>query len=306
MKSMTSSPLPPSLGDAFSVRDAIEQGASPGMLRRVELRTPHRGVRARGADPTDLRGRCREYAPRLRPGQFFSHETALALIGCPLPPHPYLPAVHVSTHRPAYPPRLDGVVPHRLQTRENATETDPTGIALEHPGRAWRQCGTLWRLHDLVAAADFLISGPHPLLSIDELREEIALMGDTRRGILTRALDLARVGPRSPRETELRLLLVRAGLPEPLLTWNLFDERGIFIAELDMAYPDWRVCPEYDGRVHAENARQFARDADRWAAIRRAGWEHVRILSHHMSGDGRAAVALVREALINAGWRPHR
>jgi hypothetical protein len=130
-------------------------------------------------------------------------------------------------------------------------------------------------------------------------------MGDTRRGILARALDLARIGPRSPRETELRLLLIRAGLPEPLLTWNLFDERGAFVAELDMAYPRWRVCPEYDGRVHAEDARQFARDADRWAAIRRSGWEHVRILNHHMSGDGRTAVALVREALVNAGWRPH-
>lgn len=64
------------------------------------------------------------------------------------------------------------------------------------------------------------------------------------------------------------------------------------------------VAVEYDGRVHAEDPRQFARDADRWAAIRDAGWDHVRILSHHLRDGGAPAVVMVRSALIRAGWRP--
>ncbi len=176
-------------------------------------------------------------------------------------------------------------------------------LRTEHPVRAWRQCGTLWRLDDLVAAGDFLISGPSPLATIDELRAEVELMGDVR-GTLRRALAVVRVGPRSPRETRLRLTLVRAGLPEPDISWVLRDVSGDFVAELDLAYPRWRVATEYDGRVHAEDATQFAKDADRWDRIRAEGWDHVRILSHHLAGSGTVAARKVRDALIRAGWRP--
>ena len=128
-------------------------------------------------------------------------------------------------------------------------------------------------------------------------------MGDTSGRVLTRALALSRHGPRSASETRLRLLLLRNGLPEPEISWVLRDAHGRFVAELDLAYPSWKVGPEYDGRVHAEDMRQFARDADRWDAIRDCGWEHVRILHHHMRGDGALAVGKVRAALTRAGWR---
>ncbi|GMM96292.1 hypothetical protein [Microbacterium sp. MTN4-26] len=139
-----------------------------------------------------------------------------------------------------------------------------------------------------------------------QLRDEIEIMGDVRDGLLRRALAEARDGVRSPRETRLRLLLVRAGLPEPEINWVLRDHRGVFVAELDLAYPRWKVTPEYDGRVHAEDAAQFARDADRWEAIRRAGWRHVRCLDHHVRGRGIPAVRLVVAALMEAGWTPPR
>ena len=72
-------------------------------------------------------------------------------------------------------------------------------------------------------------------------------MGDVRGGLLKRALTDVRAGVRSPRETLLRLTLQRAGLPEPEINWTLRDARGRAVAELDLAYPRWRVAPEYDG-----------------------------------------------------------
>ena len=128
-------------------------------------------------------------------------------------------------------------------------------------------------------------------------------MGDTSGRVLTRALALSRFGPRSAAETRLRLLLTRRGLPEPDISWVLRDAGGVFVAELDLAYPAWKVGVEYDGRVHAEDMGQFARDADRWDAIRGCGWDHVRILFHHMRGDGTPAVRKVRDALTRSGWR---
>ena len=301
------SSLPPELSTRFSVADAVELGVSPSRLIRRDLRRPFRGVRAIGDAPdASLLEACLDYAPRLAPWQFFSHETALGLIGVPTPQWPYSPGVHVSAHRPSREPRTVGVVGHRLQIRESAALVLPSGLPVEHPVRAWRQTGTLWGLRDLIAAADFLISdrGRPPVASHADLVAEVETMGDTRGALLRRALAQVRTGVRSPRETRLRLLLVEAGLPEPDINWTLRDHRGMPAAELDLAYPRWRVAPEYDGRVHAEDARQFEKDADRWDLIRSFGWDHVRILNHHMRGDGRAAVAKVRDALVRAGWRP--
>ena len=299
-------PLPSDLPPLFSVADAVAHGVSRGRLSRDDLRRPFYGVRAAGIHPgpADVRSRCAEYAPRLKPWQFFSHETALELAGAPMPEWPYRPAIHVSAHRPAREPRVAGVRGHRLQLREPATWRNETGLPIEHPVRAWRQAATVWSLDDLVAAADFLVCGPTPLASVADLRAEIALMGDTRARVLRRALSLVRPGVRSPRETRLRLRIVRAGLPEPEVNWVLRDFRGRPVAELDLAYPRWRVAVEYDGRVHSEDAVQFAKDADRWDRIRALGWEHVRILDHHLRGSGDIAVRKVAEALSRAGWHP--
>jgi hypothetical protein len=259
-----------------------------------------------GSAEWSLLATCVDYAPRLAPWQFFSHETSLALIDAPMPKWPYRPAIHVSAHRPAREPRTSGVVGHRLQVREPATRLLANGLPIEDPVRAWRQVGSLWRVDDLVAAAEFLISdrGRAPLASYGDLLAEVETMGDVRGGILRAALAQTRPGVRSARETEFRLRLVRAGLPEPEINWPLRTTQGTAVAELDLAYPRWRVAPEYDGRVHAEDPRQFAKDADRWDLIRGLGWDHVRVLNHHMRDDARPAVTKVRDALIRAGWRP--
>lgn len=299
------SPLPDGLPDRFHVAEALGKGASRTRLRASDLVTPFHVVRSRSlGDDDSILERCRAYAPRLGEGQFFSHETVFVLRGLSTPEWPYTPRLHVSAHRPAREPRTRGVVGHRLQTREPAIEAGPEGIPIENAVRAWRQCGRLWPLDDLVAGADALLAGRQPLASAADLDAEITLMGDVRGGILRRALNLARPGVRSPRETRLRLVLARHGLPEPNVNIDIFSTCGDFVAEIDLAYELWRVAVEYDGRVHAEDLRQFARDADRWAAIRDAGWDHVRVLSHHLRGDGSAAVDLVRAALLRAGWRP--
>ncbi|PZU37982.1 MAG: hypothetical protein DI573_10615 [Microbacterium sp.] len=295
--------LPDDLAGPFSVRDAAALGIGPERLRRQDLRRPYPGVRVRASlPPADtLRDQVREYSPRLRPGQFFSHETALALYGVPTPPWPHRTAIHVSAYRPAREPRTPGIVGHRLQHREPAWSDDLLGIPIESPVRAWRQAGMTWRLDDLVAAADHLLFASP--VAIEDLRSEVETMGDPR-GILRAALVLTRVGVRSPRESTLRLVLARGGLPEPEINWILRDEHGMPVAELDLAFPRWRVCPEYDGRVHELDGGQFARDVDRWDRIRREGWEHVRIMRHHMRGGGAEAVRRVRDALLRAGWRP--
>lgn len=173
------------------------------------------------------------------------------------------------------------------------------GIPVEDPVRAWVQASRVWRPDDVVAAADFLVSPRRRLATIEELQHEA-------RRIRGHKLDTVcadvREGSESPQETRLRLAIMRSRLPEPVLNLEIFDETGRFLARLDGAYPQYRVAVEYDGRQHADDPAQFARDADRWDDVRREGWDLVRILNHHMRDGAAPAVAKVRAALRRAGW----
>ncbi|MDN3495544.1 hypothetical protein QL996_06365 [Planococcus sp. APC 4015] len=247
----------------------------------------------------------RETAPALLPAQFFSHETALILFGCPMPRAPYAPSLHVSAHRPASQPRRREWVGHRLGALTHSTRLIE-GVRVEAPARAWVHAGELWEVDDLVAAADFLLHRRTGLVTIEDLRTAAAGSSGSVRSRLRTAADAARRGSESSEETRLRLAILRAALPEPLLNHELRSPGGTLIARLDLAYPRYRVAVEYDGRVHAEHVAQFRRDADRWDAIRAAGWQHVRILAHHLRPDPGVAVDKVTTALLAGGWTPSR
>ncbi|MFT4219314.1 MAG: hypothetical protein QM611_02180 [Microbacterium sp.] len=315
-------PLPdPLRGRPFAVAQARSLGVSVSRLRASDLVMPTRGARAPVQEPAaipldefpstrmerlrhELFIVAESISPALSNEQFFSHETGLALIGAPLP---YTRArareIHVSARRPAAAPERAGVVGHRLQTREPA-RWRARGLPIEHPARLWRQAASRWELDDVIAAGDFLVLPQRKLLTLDDLWRELREAGDVRGSLLRRALEEIRPGAETAEETALRLALVRAGLPEPELNVNLFAPDGRFIARLDLAYRRYRLGVEHDGRTHAFDEKQFARDADRWDDIRSVGWDHVRILSHHLRPDLRPAVAKVTSALIAAGWSP--
>jgi very-short-patch-repair endonuclease len=252
----------------------------------------------------DLCERARGFAPALTRAQFFSHDTGLGLIGAPLP---YTTAdrraLHISARHPSGKPRRDGAVGHRLQRRDPAPWRIEQ-LPIEHPARMWRQAGSLWELDDLIAAGDYLVLPRRGLLTLADLQNEIDEAGDIAQAKLTRALAEIRLGAETAEETRLRLALVRSGLPQPALNYNLHTAGGAFVARLDLAYPRYRVAIEHDGRTHAFDEKQFARDADRWEEIGALGWHLVRVLSHHLHPSPSSAVARVTEALLTAGWRP--
>jgi hypothetical protein len=184
---------------------------------------------------------------------------------------------------------------------DDADLTLRQGLPVPAAGETWAQLGGLIPRDSLVAAADAMMT--RGAADLDDLR--IAAARLRRRGAadLEAALELARPGSESPRETELRLLLQRAGFPDPELNSDLFHG-GQFVARLDLAYWRYRVAVEYDGRQHA-SLEQFRRDADRWPAIARAGWVLIRVVDHHLENPERDVIAPVRAALLSRGWRPH-
>ena len=104
----------------------------------------------------------------------------------------------------------------------------------------------------------------------------------------------------SPQESILRLGLVRAGLPEPDLNIDVFEENGSFLACLDLAYPRYRVGVEYYGIQHSDS---YAEDVERMARLRANGWEMIEV-TRAIAGRPWIVAARVRDALSDRGWRP--
>ena len=295
----------------------------PGRLRRADLESPFFGVRAARrpiafGDADHFRRQAlehcvlvRHYAPRLRPDQFISHESAVSLLGGPAPLVRVdgdiadgldLP-VHVSTRGSGPLVRTAGVRAHRASATARVTRGD--GIALAHPATTWAQLGH-WRLLDLVALGDYLCrtwragpgrphAGRPPWTTVDELRAEIVTTRRRGAARLRQALDLVREDAWSPRESMLRCTLAFAGLPEPALNHDAYDRHGRFLGCVDLAYPELRIAIEYHGRLHHA---QYAEDVERIAALRAAGWIVIEV-TNALFARPDELVARVRAALAS-------
>src|SRR5690606_12016742 len=82
---MVRTPRPVHLPASIRTSTAGSFGISPRRVRAADAQHPFYGVTAFGLDLDDVRTRCEAFLPNLLPGQVFSHTTALALAGCPLP-----------------------------------------------------------------------------------------------------------------------------------------------------------------------------------------------------------------------------
>ncbi|WP_123504393.1 DUF559 domain-containing protein [Frondihabitans sp. PhB188] len=284
-------PLPPSLSThPFVVRDALPL-VSPERLRRRDLLRPARGLRAHvslaGLPPPVL------LAGVLGPNQHFSHTTAAALWGMPVPA---VDGVHTTTIGTGSVTRRDGFVGHRI-TAERARVAVLRGIRVSDRVDAWAECATLLSVDELVAAGDHLV-GPAGC-DLDDLRAA----ADRRRGqrgvrALCAALDQVRVGSESPRETRLRLQLMRERFRLPLLNCAIHDADDRFVARPDIIFGRERVCVEYDGDHHRTNRTTYRDDKRRREALADAGWTVLYLSDDDLRGPHWAAfVGRLRRAL---------
>lgn len=98
----------------------------------------------------------------------------------------------------------------------------------------------------------------------------------------------------------MRLLLVRAGLPRPVLQHPVLDDRRRTAVWLDLAYPEHRVGIEYEGADHTERERVL-RDAGRITRLVDAGWRVYRYTRFEIRDEPDRIVAEIARAL---GRRP--
>lgn len=191
-----------------------------------------------------------------------------------------------------------GIVVHSdaLSTEEI---TSRNGMRLTTPARTAYDIGRGLRLTDALIHLDALAraTGFTPP-DVDA----IARLHTGARGIvqLRRALLLMDGGSESPYETRTRLALINAGLPRPQ-TQIVVEERGAFVARIDMGWKQWRVGVEFDGAQHWTDPAQRTKDIDRLAELEGLGWRIIRVSASLLRNRPWVVVARVYAALRAAG-----
>ncbi|KAA0095503.1 DUF559 domain-containing protein [Mycolicibacterium sp. P1-18] len=99
------------------------------------------------------------------------------------------------------------------------------------------------------------------------------------------ALKLYDPGAESPRETWLRLVLIRAGYPRPRTQIPVGGARGQPTYFLDMGWDDVKLAVEYDGDHHRTDAAQFAKDIVRMEFVNELGWQVIRVAKANRPAD---------------------
>nr|WP_246313080.1 DUF559 domain-containing protein [Leifsonia shinshuensis] len=296
-------PLPPILrSPAFSASAATAAGVSSARLRRADLVAPFHGARVPSADfDGGFRSRCVAYRAVMQRTQCFSHETAARIYGLTLPRSTRESSdLHVASLDGRRAPRGDGVVGHKSRlSAEQVCLHD--GLRVPAVEEVLCQLAATLTLEELIIAGDSCVRRKNPLSTTSRL-SAAAHAAWNRPGVntLRAAVAQIRANTDSPMETVLRLALIAADLPEPVVNRPIRVGSG---RELhgDLVYAQRRVVVEYDGDHHRTEAHQYNRDVDRIWALERAGWRVVRVNRSHLDNGAAVAVARVRAALAERG-----
>jgi hypothetical protein len=289
---------------SFVVAEALAAGATRDMLRRRSLVAPVRGVRMSAGAASDVLERCHAIGLVLPDEAAFSHATAAAAWGLPLPPgvDPLAP-VHVIGPPGRPPVQARGIVAHRGVDPGDVRRRD--GLPLTAPARILADVAGSWPTERLVALADGALALASPRTTRADL-EARAAAGGGRRGVrrLRVAVQHARRFVDSPMESLTRVRLVGSGFPCPVVGADLYDDLGCWIARPDMCWPEIRVAVEYDGDHHRADRWQYVKDIRRKEHMEDAGWRCVVLLAEDVLRRWPLTEARLRDVFASRGVRP--
>jgi Protein of unknown function (DUF559) len=266
------------------------EALAAGVLTPYELRSRYVAVHKDVYVPTDAERtpvlRAKACWLRSRRRGILAGYSASALHGAKWI-DPTLPAAIIDTNRHT----VAGV-----QTWEERIDVDEIEVLADmrvtSPARTALDLARRLPLGVAVAAVDALTQAT-------ELKPaDIELLVDRysgRRGVRAARAALALVdgGAQSPKETWLRLLLMRAGFPRPQTQIVVRNEWGWREAYLDMGWDDIKVAVEYDGDQHRSSRAQYVKDIRRLEMLDRYGWLVVRVVAEDHPDD---VIRRVREA----------
>ena len=229
-------------------------------------------------------------------GSQVSHFTAAELWGAIVPSQPL---THLSSPQPGVRSERRGVRSHRLSAHAQAVRF--RGIRLSSPEQTFIDLACVLSLVDLVVLGDSLVKARRT--TVDRLVRAVnAWCGWGSRPAL-RAVVYVRKGVDLPMKTRLRMLMVLAGLPEPVVNRIVCDVSGNWDKRFDLCYPELLLVIEYDGRQHADNDGQWDHDLDRREELDDDGWRLIVIRSKGIYAEPHRTLERIADAMRARGSR---
>ncbi|MFD5599642.1 endonuclease domain-containing protein [Leucobacter sp. NPDC058333] len=290
------SPIPHLTADPKTVHDLLAAGTPRWRLHAADVERPIHGVVMRQHNLPATSKLYLGLALKLHRGQFFTRRTAARMHAMPVA-RTSDDRIELGAIRPSRPLRRPQTTGHQLRPGAlgRIPETSPWLPSIPD---TWCLLAQVAGRAELLAAGDWAISGvsrfDRPPSTRRGLVAAAARFAGTNGTELRREiLPLIRVGAESPAESELRLVLADAGLPEPTIQCPVRVAGRTLHA--DLGYPALKIAIEYEGAYHfgSDAVEQARRDITRVRAMEAAGWRVFRVTSH----DLRNPTALIRELL---------
>lgn len=280
----------------FTRADAVRAGVDPKILRTSLYRRIFRGVHISADVPDSPFVRAEAALVLHPPSAFVSHTTAARLWDLPVPVDA---RVHVTVP-------TDRDRRRRPEIRNHVTTRTPRlarvrGLRVSHPFRMFVELASMLSLVDLVVVGDALVR----LFACpaERLVEECRTSTDHHAATALRAARYVREEVDSPMETRLRMLIVLAGLPEPVVNHKVRDEHGRVLRRLDLSYPRLRLIVEYDGRQHIERVVNWESDLDRREELDDDEWRILVVTAKGIYRHPERTLARIHKTLKARGCR---
>lgn len=275
----------------FLRRDGLSSGLSKHLLDGAAFTRLFGSVRMLAAVPVDVRARCLA-AALLVPEAAVSHQTAAELWGGIVPETTLTHVTVQGRHRRR--PRQGLVMHHAKEVRSRTHR----GVLVTTPEQTFCDLAGTLDLVDLVILGDSLVK--RGVTTPTALVIAVERWPGSHRAQARRAADLVRERVDSPMETRVRLMLMFAGLPEPVVNLQVGDNFVTF--RLDLSWPELRLAVEYDGRHHAEDTHQWGHDLSRREWLDGNGWRIIVLRAEDVFGTPWASIGRIVKAMRPRGF----
>jgi hypothetical protein len=167
------------------------------------------------------------------------------------------------------------------------------GMRVTTPARTALDIACRYPVGSSVAKVDALARATRlKMADVELLAERYAGRRGMKRARI--AVGLVDAGAESPRETWLRLLLIRAGFPQPQTQIPVRNEYGVLVAVLDLGWDDIKVGADYEGEHHWARRDQIDRDIRRFDEVTELGWIDIRVTARDTEASIIARIAAAR------------
>jgi len=290
----------------FTARQAVRAGVSDDALfravRRGRIVRLHAGVFAFSGAPDSWERSVMAGCLAAGEGAVASHRTA-ARIWQLLDPSDDIVEITVPRRRSPQPKRI---VVHRSTDLVADHTTVRRRIPVTNPLRTMVDLGAVLPADKVEDALDTGLAPPSlfSIAAIEWIRNDLSERGRPGCGVLGRILDERALGDDvndSLLEPRMARLLRDTGLPPALFHFVILTPAGVFLAEVDFAYPEIKLAIEVDGfKVHA-TPRRMSKDFVRQNGLVPYGWHVLRFMWRQVVREPERVAASIAASL--AGLR---